>query len=480
MKKNSNQSIIFIGIVSIFLYIIYCILYKTICANISNSNISYILDLSGWFLYFLCLYTWYKKTKKFIDLYTIFITLYFLFNYGQCLMWGLNIHKASEIGKVLLYDKYRIYNNDIVLAQLLTLISILLFHFGALIAVNCKKKVKNININSGEKKTKAKILITCKILLVFVIPITYYIQYKKMAASINSGYYSLFTGELSFGYLSLIARLFFPCIYGLMFASDFNKKVVYKSYIIIFIYFVFSLIIGSRANIVYELLILIYLHHKYVNKINFKNFAIYSIAFIILMSAMSSIRNIRDYGITIDSFKDSFSINNNVITDSFFEMGGTMSVQTIIIQKGNNIYPYGNTYLLGLLGIVTDKTIKLFIPEYMDLSTWFSEKYLKLTYGAGFSIVGEALINFGPYIAPIIMALFGYVIVKVCNIAENDTCKKKILALISFHSFVMFIRGTFGYYIKEWFFTMIILYISYFIVNMFVNYRKGGKISYEE
>lgn len=480
MKKKNNKSIALVGIITVILYITYCLLFKTISLNTNNSNLGYILDISGWILYFFCIYTWYNKTNKIIDLYTIFITLFFLFNYGQCLMWGLNIHKVSEIGRFLLFDKYRIYNNDIILAQLLTLTCILLFHFGAMITANGKTKIKNNSISTNEIKTKRIIFITCKILLIFIIPITYYIQYKKMVMSINYGYYALFTGELSFGYLSLITRLFFPCIYGLMFSSNFNKKIVYKCYVVILVYFIFSLIIGSRANIVYELLILVYLHHRYVRKINFKNFVIYSITFVFLMSTMSSIRNIRDYGVTMDNLKESFLINNNIITDSFFEMGGTMSVQTIILQKGYDIYPYGNTYLLGLLGIITDKTIRIFKPEYIDLSTWFSEKYLNLTFGAGFSIVAEALINFGPYFAPIIMIFFGYIIAKISNITETDSCKKKILALISFHSFVMFIRGTFGYYIKEWFFTISVLYISYLIVSLFINYRKGEQSIYEK
>lgn len=480
MKKKNNKSVVLVGIISVFLYIVYCILYRAIYLNTSDSNLGYTLDILGWLLYLFCICTWYNKTNKVIDLYTIFITLFFLFNYGQCLMWGLNIHKTTEIGQSFLFSKYRIYNNDIILAQLLTLICILLFHFGAMIAAGSKIKAKNNNISAKEKKIKKIIFITCKILLLFVVPVTYYIQYRRMITSVNYGYYSLFTGELSFGYLSLVTRLFFPCIYALMFSCDFNKKIVYKCYIIILIYFVFSLIIGSRSNIVYELLILVYLHHRYVKKMNLKNLIIFSIILFILTSVMTTIRDVRDYGITMNHLKSSSLINNNIITDSFFEMGGTMSVQTIILQNGYDIYPYGNTYFLGLLGIITDKTVRMFIPEYIDLSTWFSEKYLNLTFGAGFSIVAEALINFGPYIAPIIMIFFGYIIVKISNITENDSCKKRIFALISFHSFVMFIRGTFGYYIKEWFFTIVILYISYLLVGLLINCRKGEKNVYEE
>ena len=111
MKKKNNKSIALVGIITVILYITYCLLFKTISLNTNNSNLGYILDISGWILYFFCIYTWYNKTNKIIDLYTIFITLFFLFNYGQCLMWGLNIHRVSEIGRFLLFDKYRIYNN---------------------------------------------------------------------------------------------------------------------------------------------------------------------------------------------------------------------------------------------------------------------------------------------------------------------------------------------------------------------------------
>ena len=194
MKKKNNKSVVLVGIISVFLYIVYCILYRAIYLNTSDSNLGYTLDILGWLLYLFCICTWYNKTNKVIDLYTIFITLFFLFNYGQCLMWGLNIHKTTEIGQSFLFSKYRIYNNDIILAQLLTLICILLFHFGAMIAAGSKIKAKNNNISAKEKKIKKIIFITCKILLLFVVPVTYYIQYRSCNHSpilyiISYGYY---------------------------------------------------------------------------------------------------------------------------------------------------------------------------------------------------------------------------------------------------------------------------------------------------
>ena len=475
IKKNN----VLIGFVAIAFFSLYIALYTSISDGNFEGDIKYSLSLVGIIIYILCIYSWYRKTNKIIDLYTVFITLFFLFNFGECFLWAFNIHTESEIGYGKTFGVY-IGEKSIILAQLFTLICLVLFHCGAMLSIsnsNFINKKKKENTDT-EEKFKKNMRLFCSLLLLVVVPITYYVQYKKMIISTKYGYLYLFNGEFSFGYISMISRLFFPCIYGLLFATDFKKNVVRICYILIGINFIMLLIIGARGSIVYELLILFFLHNRYVKKITFRNIIIYMIGFFIIMSIFSAVRTVRDYGVDFDKILNSISTNNNnIICESVFEMGSSMGIQCILIQNGFNIYPYGNTYLLGLLGIISEKVILMFNSEYIDLNTWFSYNYLKLDYGAGFTMAGEVILNFGPYIGPIVMLFWGYIITKITEISDNELCKKSIFSLITFDSFVMFIRGTFGYYIKYWFFVIIVFYGIFFIFNLLMNSKRKVKIN---
>lgn len=460
-----------IYIISLSLFAIYLLSYINITNGMIIENyteIIYFLSVLGTILYVFCVYTWYKVRHKIIDLYNIFLTLYFLFNFGQCFMWAFNIHKIGEIGSCANYGVI-LTNKDIILTQMTTLACMVFFHCGA-ICCSTKKRITYRKYNiKNEVMYKKNMSLYCKILLAFVTPVTFYILYKKYLISSQYGYNYMFYGEYDIGYISLVGRLFFPCIYGVLFSCDFNKKTVYNCYGLIAIYFVISLLIGSRGSIVYELFIFIYLHNRYVNRISLRNAILYFFILFGMLSLFSTVETLRDGGLNIDSLIEKFSLENNAIIDSIFEMGGTMAVQGIIIQNGYKIYPYGNTYILGILAIVSERVVRMINPRYLDLNTWFSSQYLKLDYGAGFSIVGEVLLNFGPYVGPLMMFVIGYVITYLAMNLEQQSCKKAIFSLISFSSFVMFIRGTFGYYIKYWFFVIIIFYALFWVFKMFRN-----------
>lgn len=463
-----------LGIITLGFFSVYIIIYSLVSNETMNIDITYFLSFTGTCIYLGCIYYWFKKTRKIVDLYTIFITLFFLFNFGQCFLWVFNIHSVSEIGVGKTFGIY-IQKKNIILAQLFTLICLISFHYGAVLSIyNIKKKDETIKTNEyTENNYKKNMRIFCRILLIFVVPITYYIQYKKIVLSMQYGYGYLFGGEISFGKIALISRLFFPCIYGLLFASDFKKSTVIWCYILCGINFIMSLLMGTRGSIVYELLIILFLHNRYVRKINLKNIFIYFTGFFIVLSLFSTVKNSRDYGVDIGKLSDLMSFENNVISDSIFEMGGSMGIQCILIQNGNMIYPYGNTFLLGLLGIMSEKVVGLLNNNYLDLNTWFSTNYLDIDYGAGFTMVGEVILNFGPIIGPIIMAIVGFLITKITIIYDGKSYAKTVFSLITFDVFVMFIRGTFGYYIKYWAWLIIMFYGMFYVFNLIMNSKKG-------
>ena len=83
--------------------------------------------------------------------------------------------------------------------------------------------------------------------------------------------------------------------------------------------------------------------------------------------------------------------------------------------------------------------------EYIGLSTWFSQIYLDINYGAGFTIIGEALLNYGPYVAPFILIILGYIITSTIYINKNDlenNPKQVLFAVAALLSWLPITRGT--------------------------------------
>lgn len=88
------------------------------------------------------LVTWYKLTRTILSPYTIFMLFFFLFNYGQCLLWAFGIHDSFEIGQAPMYRNFGVANDaDILKAQALTLICILMFHLGSVLCYKPRKKL---------------------------------------------------------------------------------------------------------------------------------------------------------------------------------------------------------------------------------------------------------------------------------------------------------------------------------------------------
>ena len=89
---------------------------------------------------------------------------------------------------------------------------------------------------------------------------------------------------------------------------------------------------------------------------------------------------------------------------------------------------------------------------------------------------GEALINFGPYVAPITLAILGYIFTKVtyCN---NSTLTKNsfrtICSLIACITILQLFRGNMGYELKIYVYRMIVFVGLIEIYKLYYRNKKG-------
>lgn len=482
IRSESKSIKIKIGLitffVSIFGYLGYLSTISFVDVAMDYDILIFIYSWIGIFLAIYIVVSWKGITGTIFSPYTIFMLFFFLFNFGQSLMWAFGIHSPTEIGKIPMYSGFGTPSeSDILKVQSIVIISILMFHLGA--TLSYKKTIKVSLQFAGDKASNSNkyenslvltsIFYSCLFIGIIVIPVQLYFVYSDFQVAMTYGYKSLYYSEhakTNASFLGLLTRMFFPCLVGLLIGSRYNKKVKLIVYSIFAIYLVLNLLSGDRGSWIYKVIILVWLSHTCYKPINFKIAFKYLFVSIIGLYVTYSIVSVRDIGLdnlTISTLLSSFSLKNSILTKPFFEMGGSMK-PTIILQKyGWDIWPYTNTYLLAVLGMVTNKLIYSMDLPFALISSWFSQDYLGLNWGAGFSIVAEALLNFGPIFSPIVMILLGYIISSLLYVDKRMSYRKyplKILFIVTtLHVILPVTRSYFHLLLKDWFYSFIPLLI---------------------
>ncbi|MGW5979650.1 O-antigen polysaccharide polymerase Wzy [Bacillus mycoides] len=495
-KKKIKRKNVEIGSITILLAVFGYLLYLSML-SLGNtvegySEIIFMLSWLGIFLGVYVIRTWYKLTGTIFSPYTIFMLFFFLFNFGQCFMWALGIHNPSEIGKVPMFTGFGTPSDEeIIHAQALTLACILMFHSGAVLCYKNKNKKNTGKIEDSfealewyDKRTLTSIFYVCLVASLVVIPLQLYNSYLDFQLASIHGYKSLYYSDFAntdATVLGLLQRMFFPCLVGLLIGSRYNKKVQVVVYTVFIIYLFLNLLAGDRGSWLYKIIILVWLSHACYKPIKFKKFVKYMVCSIVFLYVITAIVSIRDVGlssITIGQAFESISFEKSPIIEAIFEMGGSMK-PTIVLQKyGWDVWPYANTYLLAILGMVTNKVIYLLDIPFALPSAWFSQSYLGLSWGAGFSIVAEALLNAGPFLAPPVLIIVGYLVTSMIYVDKTMNYKERpfkfFFVASTLHYFIPMTRNELHVQLKDWFYGLLVLCILVLILNN-IPFRSSNK-----
>lgn len=470
INKNKLNLYLFIIVFTTFSYLVYIYFDAFFDENKNYDGTIFFLSWLGILIAIYIFYTWYKMTGQVFSLYTIFMLFFFLFNYGHPLMWAFGIHQPNEIGQAGLYTLGKPSSSNIMYTQMLTLLSMVMFHFGAMFCFKPRKTIKhdfNTKSNILKSKINAKaIFYTCFILSLFVIPITFFNSIHDLAYSQEHGYQALYydDNKSNIVIFNLIQRMFFPCLIGLLIGSNYKREIMYFVYIIFSIYLVVNLLSGDRGSWIYYLIILIYMSHTFYRKIKWKKMFIYSgigILFLYLVNVIVLLR--RSSGINLESIIESFTLKNSPIIEFIFEMGGSMKPALVLIQYDWDIWPYGNTYVTALVSLVPNNILSFFDIPFTSLGSWFSQNYLGISYGAGFSIIAESLINFGPIISPLFLVLLGYLVSSLTfldkNISIKDNPFRVFFAVSTLSVVILLPRGHFQHVLNHWVYSVLIVVV---------------------
>jgi len=422
--------------------------------------------------------TWRNITKKYISLYTMFMSFFFLFNFGQSFLWAFDIHIEGEVGSTNLYYYLRVPENiHIVQTQLLVLISGFMIHFGAIlfkrrITANCELQLSQIVSNISDKQ---------KMMFKFsktIAPIVFFSKFYNLFINYRNaqmfGYTALYYNPDVVGanvIFKIIARLFLPVLVGLLLGNGYNSKVVKFAYIVFGINIGLSVLIGERGGWIYALLILIICHHYYYRKIRLKQFVFVSALITLVMYISVAVVTVRNRGVSIDKMMSVISsLEINPLISSIFSIGRTMGVTTVLVMNGWDIFPYGNTFFYGLLIAPSKRIIDILGLNYVSVGSWLSHEYLGISNGAGFSIVAEVMINYGPYLLPFFMVIFGMFIYWVTDIENknpNVETSKIIFSIITTAVIINISRNVFTYNVGEIIYTTIQFFVYYKVFEIF-------------
>ena len=446
--------------------------------NAATPTIVWLLSAAGWLEYFFCLYLWERKTGQLLCPYTLFLSFAFAFHYGQCLMWAFGIHLPSEIGTIFPYGSIIAGVPslvDIIHTQALILMGLYTFHLGAL-WISQKSSGENdlsswlsscVNQNQGYAKD---VFIVCMVAFVISTPLVFYEQFNTLLIHRAYGYGALLYGGLDEGGIHgtrLISWLYVPSIIGLLLSTNYKKSIRLLTYGSFIPYMLLCFASGNRGRILYTVGFFIWMHHAFYRRINWRKFLLLVGIAVLALPLLVAIRNIRSRGITLSGLWNAILVEQNPIVSAFFEMGNTMSISTILVKSGWNIYPFGNTYLLALPGMISKKLLLLFIPGYSGVSGWFSQEYLRITYGAGFSMIAEALINFGPYFCLVFLVGVGIVYAKMMYIHAGRSMNLLFMFFQICTARMLFTtcRNTVTAGLKQWFFSTLSICVLIYLLH---------------
>ncbi len=468
--KQFNISII----IGLFAYIIYLLVYLWISEknNVSKAMV-YLFSIIGIIEFIYILYSYKKRTGILFSLYTIVILLMFIFNFGQCFAWAFGIHVDGEIGSTMLFRYMKPETIDILRAQIVFLISVMLFH----VANICDRyKITTVKMSdSNFKKDSNSVYYASIILSCIVIPATLYYIVMNYIQAKTHGYGSLYYGDLANNsnvVIAILQYLFIPCLIGLLIGSNYKKAVRIFVYSIFSFFLIINLLSGDRGSWFYPLLILIWMHHRYYKRIKTRQFIIYVFASFIALYIIAAIVSVRNTGISGESIINALSTTkSNAFLESLIEMGGSMGVNIIVISDKLK-YPIGNSYFLALVGSITTQIPEIFGVKYVTLTRWFSQEYLHISWGAGFTMVAETVVNFGVLFGPLVFFVFGRIFRNILNTGNlNKLNSSKSVIYISIAYFFMnMIRNTMHDFMRGIFFGI-------FPLILMINFVKSVQVN---
>lgn len=436
------------------------------------------LGLIGWITLVWSILSWKSLRNETICLYIIFITLLYLFTFGQSLLATFKlVSKRYD-----LLDRVNII--QLIYSQLYTLICLVSFHLGALVVCRqpdhglkeCGEYTDTIKSDDANINMQKAIMYTGIVLLVFSLPGFIFDTINTLTIVINEGYRALYGYDGNVVQLGLLVRIFrytsdyfIPSLICLLVV---NREKIFNRRVIIFalgLFILNALYIGGRSNGMVLLLVLTLIYHYCIKPIDKKRAILLGISGYIILSFLGIVAQLRgvsgrsflDYVI---AFKHSFG-KGNLFVQTLSEMGITMFPLTAVIMLFPESFDFlgGKSYLYALTSIIPNLGFWDIHPAkvYAGGGDWLMDT-LNLYSGPGFTLIADAFRNFGWYGFFVLLG-FGFLFGRVYSLLDKSTINYRpdlfCVIMIFFNATLMCVRGDNLYIVRPLFFVVIPIYI---------------------
>lgn len=409
MNKLKFTNLIFIFLLVSLLIELKWLTFENI--SIQNLKISILFSV---IIFLVCIINWIKIKKNFISAYSFFLICFFLFMFGQDVLYLLDI----DYNGLNIYDLN--YSTELLFkSNIFCTISMLFIHAGVLFSRKfkfiffSKKRIFFKTINK-----KSYYYTGLFLLIISILPHLLYMV-DVIRVGIGMGYTFLYKEQIGSS-LNIFEGFFYISLFLLAIGI---KNIKIKKFLTLFplIDVVIYLIAGSRGNAIPILFAIILFYNQNIKKIESREK--YKIIVVMLLVTIFvpviSIYRVDKSTTFLDLVKSFLLGDNSIISQLFGEMGGSKYtlIECMKLIPSKIDYMNGVTYL----GSIIDCIFPSFIvsSQKLGITVWLGswlQDILNLSYGPGFAITSEVYVNFGYYG----LGLFLFLGIIIYNFLEKE------------------------------------------------------------
>ena len=421
---------------------------------INKSSILYLVCFGSTLFFVWIFWSWYKINKSLFDPYVFFVIAAILFNAGQILLEVFNLNVE---GGLLAGD---FPASTLVATVILVVLSMISFHLGALISSRFTGSVKSKQICDFQANRSTGYLLFSISVIPFILNI-----YEAILIVANMGYFALYERTASVGFgatANILSSFLIPSAMFILVGSNNEKKHLFVSSLIIFLYSTTQFFLGYRGWATMPIIAYAWLWSLVISPIA-KKYIIFSIIVITIL-VFPYVQTMRNFSYEERSDFSLFQLPSEYSSHAVSvvsEMGKSMQTvsYTLELVPNKRSFDWGEGYLYALLTGLPNVWDGLHPAVARGLpSSWLvwevSPQIARAGGSLGFSFIAEAYLNFGWYGAPVFIMLLGFLYGKFVTkviLSKNLALYALLASFISFSLY--FPRGELSAVVRQflWF-----------------------------
>lgn len=417
-----------------------------------------------------------KNSGKLLSMSSIFVAFLYLFHCGQVMLYSfVPGYRFTKLDLMETVGNEKFWKSTAVSVVIITFIVIgIIFYEGGE-----KRKIVQTGFlewfyKKGEDydryRTNFKLAGWFIVLTTFPIHLT--ISYKQFMAATLEDYWAVFDVQIS-GVAYTYSQFFLIGITLLMIAYKNSKVKLVMVYTITVIYFIWSMLSGSRGKAIIAIVYFTFLLFKMVRVSIGKLIILCIVAYcgLIMLNVIAENRN--NSVITMDMIIEGIREADSPILETLEEFGGTQWTvsYTLDAVPSKTDFRRGSSYILSLASLLPD--VGNVLAEVNKKASFFYDYRLAYTGG---SIIAELYANFG-YFSILFAMVIGMMIGRLSHLIERAFahCSYYVIPFLTlfFVAGMWWIRDSFTAMVRTPIWGVFYLMIILGVVNRLKSTRKA-------